>query len=233
MKQFSPETHRYSGSTIHAKVQGSKNGLPGAIVRVTVRLFIQQRFSPSQSHSHREQPPHTGNFKEIAGAQIPKENQPAMVTKFSFKERGRCLRLVCLGLCFVLQVGCGSEMNSRSGLYDDAPCAPAEVVGQLRKALSRQHILTTEPAPEGKGLSLFTDSVESDGQRQRMVRYKVSVQPVENTDKSTIQLQLWEVKAQGFREREQYKEDTTASTPKVEQQIMEQVQNICRAGQPQ
>jgi hypothetical protein len=118
-------------------------------------------------------------------------------------------------------------------LYDDAPCAPAEVVGQLRKALSRQHILTTEPAPEGKGLSLFTDSVESDGQRQRMVRYKVSVQPVENTDKSTIQLQLWEVKAQGFREREQYKEDTTASTPKVEQQIMEQVQNICRAGQPQ
>jgi hypothetical protein len=157
-----------------------------------------------------------------------------MFKHFSFQRSGRCLLPASLGLCLVLLAGCGSEpFSSGSGLYDDAPCQPAEFVSQLRKALSKQNVRTTEPAADGKGLSLFADSVVHGYRRERLVRYKLLVQPVENANKSTISLRLESVESQGLREKAPYKEENTTSIPEVEQQILGQVQTICRSGQPQ
>lgn len=157
-----------------------------------------------------------------------------MFTHFSFQRSGRCLGAASLGMCLVLLAGCGGEpFSNGSGLYDDAPCQPAEFVSQLRKALSRQNIRTTEPAADGKSLSLFADSVVHSDRRERLVRYRLFVQPVENANKSTISLQLVSVESQGIREKAPYKEENTTSIPEVEQQILGQVQVICRSGQAQ
>jgi hypothetical protein len=157
-----------------------------------------------------------------------------MFTHFSFQLSGRGLLAASLGICLLLLAGCGSEpFSNGSGLYDDAPCQPAEFVSQLRKALSRQNVRTTEPTADGRGLVLFADSVVHGYRRERLVRYRLLVLPVENANKSTISLQLVDVESQGLREKAPYKEENTTSIPEVEQQILGQVQTICRSGQPQ
>lgn len=148
------------------------------------------------------------------------------------------LRSVCRGRVYVraiglflvlLEVGCGGDSSSSPpvGLHRDAACAPDEVVHQLRESLS--NVRTTDPAPAGKGFAIATDSIrEQNGKQERMVKYRIVVEPAINGNGSTIRLERIEDKAKGIRERTWHDAEAATGDPKSEQEVWARVQSVCR-----
>lgn len=154
-----------------------------------------------------------------------------MIVTFDTKKTSSHFRLAAIALALVLQIGCLA--GPPVGLYHETSCAPAEVISQARQKLSNMRIATTEPAAEGKGLSITSDYIiERQGKQERMSKYKLIVMPLENANKSTVSLQRLEGKSKGIRERKWYDDDASASEPEAEQQIWDQIKTICVAQQP-
>lgn len=153
-----------------------------------------------------------------------------MLTKLKSGRGGRWLQGVCVGLCYLAQVGCGGEStNTNAGYYRRTGCSPTEVVTQLQEAFSSNRIRTLEPNAEGKGFSILTDSMmEQRGRRERSVKYRVVVQPFEDDGHSTIRLERLEDKSKGMHERKWYEEEQVSSEPQSEQKVWEQIQGVCR-----
>jgi hypothetical protein len=148
-----------------------------------------------------------------------------MIVTFNKKTFSR-FRLAAIALGIVFQIGCAA--GPPVGLYHETSCTPAEVVSQARQKLSNMRVATTEPAAEGKGLSITSDYImERHGKQERMSKYKLIVMPVENANKSTVSLQRLEGKSKGIRERKWYDDDASASDPGAEQQIWDQINRIC------
>lgn len=79
-------------------------------------------------------------------------------------------------------------------------------------------------------MTVSTDSiVERDHNRERMGRYKLVIQPVENSNVSTVTLQRVEGKSKGIRERKWYDDDATALDAPSRERVWEQVKNLCVA----
>ena len=154
-----------------------------------------------------------------------------MLTKVAFKRSRRWLQVAGIGVCYFLQIGCGSDtyVNTNTGFYRRADCAPTEVVTQLQEAFSNNKIRATEPTPEGKGFSISTDSLQEErGRRERVVKYRVLVQPLEDEGRSAIRLERVEDKSKGMHERKWYEADAVTADPQSEQKVWEQIQGVCR-----
>ncbi len=147
------------------------------------------------------------------------------------RKNSRRFLLPAIALGLVVHFGCTARPPV--SLYNEKSCTPAEVINQARQKLTSLHIATTEPAAEGKGLSITTDDIfERQGKQERTSKYKLIVMPVENSDRSSVSLQRLESKTKGVRERKWYDDEASAAVPDAEQRIWDQINSICLAQQP-
>jgi hypothetical protein len=154
-----------------------------------------------------------------------------MIVRFNKMKTISRIRLAAVTAGVVFQIACA--VGPPVALYHETSCTPAEVVSQARQKLSNMRIGTTEPAAEGKGLSITSDYIiDRNGKQERMSKYKLSVMAEENANKSRVSLQRLESKTKGIRERKWYDDDASASEPEAEQRIWDQIKSICVAQQP-
>jgi hypothetical protein len=137
--------------------------------------------------------------------------------------------MLAFGLLY--QFACeGPGGRPPASLYLEINCSPNTAVREARQKFTGLSIGTTEPTAEGKGMTVSTDSiVERDHNREMMGRYKLVIQPVENSNLSTVTLQRVEGKSKGIRERKWYDDEATALDAPSRERVWEQVKNLCVA----
>jgi len=151
------------------------------------------------------------------------------LTSFRPSHRRRYVLLVAIAAGLLYQLACEGPAGKRAGLYHEINCAPDIAAREARQKLTNLNIGSTEATAEGKGLSVSTDSiVESDHNRDRMGRYRLVIQPLQNSNVSTVTLERVEGKSKGIRERKWYDDDdSTAADAPSRERVWDQVKSIC------
>lgn len=153
---------------------------------------------------------------------------PNCFRKNSFPRRSILFVAISAGLLY--QLACVEEPKRPAGLYLEINCAPDIAVREARQKFTNLNIGTTDATADGKGLTVSTDSiVEHDHNRERMGRYKLVIQPIENFNVSTVTLERVEGKSKGMRERTWYDDDATSPEVPSRERVWEQVKGICPA----
>jgi hypothetical protein len=141
------------------------------------------------------------------------------------------LLLVGLSLC-IFHVGCSTAPPPMTALHYDIPCSPEDARKHLRQYFSTQRIPTSEIAADNKSFTITTDLIKEprSGKIDREITYKLEGKSTENANTSVIDLRRLTVRAKGARERDWYDDDIGAES-QSEQQLAQEIQGICRAGQ--
>ena len=150
------------------------------------------------------------------------------LTRFRSSRRRRYVLLVAIASGLLSQLACEMPGGKRAALYHELNCPPDIAVREARQKLTNLSIGSTEATAEGKGLSVSTDSiVERDHNRDRMGRYRLVIQPIQNSNVSTVTLERVDGKSKGIRERKWYDDDATAAEAPSRERVWDQVKSIC------
>lgn len=152
-----------------------------------------------------------------------------MIALNSRKLTNRCLLVVGLSVCFLLQSGCtGQPPSALPALHYDVPCSPTEARTQLRQYFSSKQIRTSEAAPDSKAFAITTELISEprSGKMDHQISYMVEIKSTDNANTTAVNLIRLNARSRGVRERD-WHEDTDLGKTQSEEQISQQIQTIC------